>query len=379
MSMHHSFDIEHARLYGLEEAVFISNLQFWISKNAANGIHLHDGRTWTYNSAKAFTLLFPYLSPSRIRRTIDSLENQAVVLKGNYSPSACDRTLWLAFVDEDAFLGIQKPAPKSANGAPKSAKGGTKPAPKSANGCSEIGKSLIGTDINTEINLSSAAPTALPTDDLDGPTEVVGLTRTKTMDAIVAHVHSSEKFTVDAAHARIVTAMKSVEPPATPEAPKPLSAFRLKLAAAKEAREEEKAKKALAAAADKELRKAAQADLRKATWAAFDAAYQARYGTTWPRNMTTNSQMVSLVERLGQEAPDVAAFYLRVNDAYIVRNTHSLGLLVSGAESYKTQWFTGQSMTATRAQQADKTQSNLSAADEAIAMLRARRGENHVE
>lgn len=148
MSMHHSFDVEHARLFGLPEAVLISNLQFWISKNAANGVHQHEGRTWTYNSAKAFTELFPYFSDRQIRRTIDSLEAQAVVLKGNYNPSACDRTLWLAFVDEDAFLTVKKPAPNSANGSPKRAK----PAPNSANGCAGISESLISTDVNPDVN-----------------------------------------------------------------------------------------------------------------------------------------------------------------------------------------------------------------------------------
>lgn len=35
--MHHMFDTEHARLYGLEEAVLINNLKFWIVRNRANG------------------------------------------------------------------------------------------------------------------------------------------------------------------------------------------------------------------------------------------------------------------------------------------------------------------------------------------------------
>jgi hypothetical protein len=167
--------------------------------------------------------------------------------------------------------------------------------------------------------------------------------------------------------------------PDKPETPKPLSAFRLQLAAAKVTREEAKAQKALEAAADRESRKAAQADVRKATWTAFDAAYQTRYGTTLTRNMTTNSLMVSLVERLGADAPHVAAFFLCINDAFVVRNTHHLRLLLSGAESYRTQWATGQAMTATRAQQADKTQSNFDAAQGAKALLRARREQRNAE
>ena len=34
----------------MDGAVFISRLQFWIEKNAANDRHYHEGRYWTYNS-----------------------------------------------------------------------------------------------------------------------------------------------------------------------------------------------------------------------------------------------------------------------------------------------------------------------------------------
>ena len=168
--MNHSFDIEHAQLFGLPESILISNLQFWISKNAANGVHQHEGRTWTYNSAKAFAALFPYLSDRQIRRTIDSLTDQAVVMKGNYNASACDRTLWLAFVDEDSFLTVKKPAPNSANGAPKK----SKPAPNSANGCADSGESLIEQIVNTDSKQEreSAYAPPLPIDLLNDWTAV---------------------------------------------------------------------------------------------------------------------------------------------------------------------------------------------------------------
>ena len=52
--MDYSFDIEVAQQYGVNEAIMIKNLQFWIMKNKANGKHFHDGHTWTYNSVAAF-------------------------------------------------------------------------------------------------------------------------------------------------------------------------------------------------------------------------------------------------------------------------------------------------------------------------------------
>lgn len=98
--MHHSFDIQHASKYGIPEAVMIANFQWWIVKNAANGKHQHEGRTWTYNSAKAFEALMPYMSNHQVRRTLDSLVEQGVIMKGNFNENPYDRTLWFAFVDE---------------------------------------------------------------------------------------------------------------------------------------------------------------------------------------------------------------------------------------------------------------------------------------
>ena len=48
--MVYSFDSRIAELYGVDEAVFIHNLYFWISKNIANGHQYRDGKFWTYNT-----------------------------------------------------------------------------------------------------------------------------------------------------------------------------------------------------------------------------------------------------------------------------------------------------------------------------------------
>jgi hypothetical protein len=130
--LHHSFDTEHARLYGLTEAVLIANFQFWIVKNRANGENLIDGRTWTYNSVRAWAEIFPYFTVDQVRRGIGSLVKQGILVSGNFNASAVDRTKWYAFEDEKAFL------PDSAN-----VPNGRLRAP---NAIGETAKSLIDTD-----------------------------------------------------------------------------------------------------------------------------------------------------------------------------------------------------------------------------------------
>lgn len=102
--MHHSFDISYAKKYGVDEAIMISNFQYWLKRNWANDKHKHDGRTWTYNSVTSFEKLFPYWTGKQIRRILDSLVSHGVLMRGEYNKSVYDRTSWYAFVCESTFL-----------------------------------------------------------------------------------------------------------------------------------------------------------------------------------------------------------------------------------------------------------------------------------
>jgi hypothetical protein len=108
----------------------------------------------------------------------------------------------------------------------------------------------------------------------------------------------------------------------------------------------------------------------RATWAAYAKAYAVRHGATPVRNAKVNANVKQLVQRLGHsEAPLVAAWFLSVNERFVVQGMHDLGQLLQRCEAYRTQWVTGRQVTETSARQADQTQSNRSAADEAKALL----------
>lgn len=119
----------------------------------------------------------------------------------------------------------------------------------------------------------------------------------------------------------------------------------------------------------------------RATWKAYSDAYERRYGTKPVRNASVNAKVKLFVQRIGHaESPAVAEFYVdRVSDAFVVRKVHEVGLLLNGAEGYRTQWAAGRAITSTQAQQIDQTQSNADAADEAVAILMARRQERAEE
>jgi len=102
----HTFDPVEAVKYGMLEAVLLSNIRWWVAKNQANGRHNHDGRYWTYNSAKAFTKLFPYASQQQIQRALKRLEDAGVLHVGSYNSNPYDHTKWysVAIIDSSNLI-----------------------------------------------------------------------------------------------------------------------------------------------------------------------------------------------------------------------------------------------------------------------------------
>ena len=102
--MEHSFDIAIAQEYGMECAVIIKHLYFWIKKNQVCEKNFHDGRYWTYGSVKAFCELFPYMGDKKLRNAFKRLEDNGLIVVGNYNTLPFDRTKWYALTTKGMHL-----------------------------------------------------------------------------------------------------------------------------------------------------------------------------------------------------------------------------------------------------------------------------------
>lgn len=102
--MHHMFDVAIASKYGVNVAIFLNNMSYWIHKNMAEKRHIHDGRCWTYNSQSSFSVLFPYWSRQNIRTIIERCLTEGLIIKGNYNKLAYDQTTWYTFTDKGLSL-----------------------------------------------------------------------------------------------------------------------------------------------------------------------------------------------------------------------------------------------------------------------------------
>lgn len=118
-SIHHSFDIELAAKYGVEEAIIIHHFQYWIRHNQSLKRNFHEGYYWTYQSLDEIAAHFPYMTKERVVDIIDKLctgksryskkkkelDFEPVLKRGNFNKSRYDRTVWYSFYESSSILG----------------------------------------------------------------------------------------------------------------------------------------------------------------------------------------------------------------------------------------------------------------------------------
>lgn len=88
------FKPEIAERYGVNEAIFLHSLSFWLMKNRSNRKNFHDGRYWSYDTYKAIAERFPFWTVRQVERIVASCETQGAILVGNYNIDKTDRTKW---------------------------------------------------------------------------------------------------------------------------------------------------------------------------------------------------------------------------------------------------------------------------------------------
>jgi len=102
--MNHSFDVEVARIYDVEVAIFLNHMAFWMQKNILNGNNFHKDFFWTYDSYHALTETFVYWSEKTIRTVINRCINHGLVMKDNFNHKKYDVTNWYALTPKGMEL-----------------------------------------------------------------------------------------------------------------------------------------------------------------------------------------------------------------------------------------------------------------------------------
>ena len=79
-----------AKEIGLNEAIILQQIHYWLNQSS----HNRDGKKWIYNTYDDWNKQFPFWSVMTIRRVINSLEKQKLILIANYNKAGFDKTRW---------------------------------------------------------------------------------------------------------------------------------------------------------------------------------------------------------------------------------------------------------------------------------------------
>ncbi|NCC69261.1 MAG: hypothetical protein EOM14_13905, partial [Clostridia bacterium] len=168
----YAFNVDVAAKYGVDEAILIHAMEFWIKKNRSNERHFHDGRWWSYNSLAALGDLFPFWTKRQLERIISSCRDKGILYVGNYNEEKWKRTTWYALDDcifeiygDDLCISRNGEMQITNQGSVPTKKGkcisrnGEMHITKPGNACPETGKSISpGGEMDTILN-----PVYIPT------------------------------------------------------------------------------------------------------------------------------------------------------------------------------------------------------------------------
>ena len=90
-----TFDEDMAKFVGLNEAIVLQQVHYWLNINRKSGRNYIDGRYWTYNSLPNWhEQNFSFWSFSTTKRVFARLAKLGYFITGNYNKDCRDKTLW---------------------------------------------------------------------------------------------------------------------------------------------------------------------------------------------------------------------------------------------------------------------------------------------
>ena len=100
----HAFSVEVATKCGVNAAIVLNHIYFWIKANQSKEKNFHDGKFWMYQSITEMSEHFPYLTSKQITAALTKLVSFDLICKGNYNKAKYDRTTWYALNTAETFI-----------------------------------------------------------------------------------------------------------------------------------------------------------------------------------------------------------------------------------------------------------------------------------
>lgn len=85
-----------ANVLGLNEAIVVQQIHYWLNINEKAKINIYDDKVWTYNTYDVWQKEnFTFWSVRTLKSIFKKLEDKGILMKGNYNKKKYDRTLWI--------------------------------------------------------------------------------------------------------------------------------------------------------------------------------------------------------------------------------------------------------------------------------------------
>ena len=85
-----------AEVLGVNEAIIVQQVHYWLNINEKAKINFYNGRYWTYNTYENWQKTnFRFFSERTLKRIFKKLEEKEILIKDNFNKSKYDRTLWI--------------------------------------------------------------------------------------------------------------------------------------------------------------------------------------------------------------------------------------------------------------------------------------------
>ena len=89
-----AIDKELAVIIGLNEALILQQVHYWLKINEKNKRNCYRGKYWTYNTINEWQEKFPFWSTSTVKRVFKNLRDMDLIIVDNFNVYQLDRTLW---------------------------------------------------------------------------------------------------------------------------------------------------------------------------------------------------------------------------------------------------------------------------------------------
>ena len=99
-----TFQTQYAKRYGVNPAIVLHTLTYFVLKNKKAGRNKYEDKYWTFNSYPGWQEAMPFFSKSQIRTAMLVLRKKGAIIVGNFNKKGYDKTFWYKH-DMKRYLG----------------------------------------------------------------------------------------------------------------------------------------------------------------------------------------------------------------------------------------------------------------------------------